>query len=193
MIHLVEPVTKYPLFAYTFNQKLRNDILEAYLRQDLCFFDRPENTAGALTSRLSSYPQLIFVLMGFNVRMISVTRTTVVVSSILSIVIAWKLGLVGVFAGIPPLILSGYVRVRAETKLERDIGRLFERSASIASESVTSLKTVSSLAIEEIVIRKHAKELNAAVSRSQHAMFHLMIWSAFTQSIEYYILAPEFW
>ncbi|KAK7211723.1 hypothetical protein V2G26_018901 [Clonostachys chloroleuca] len=166
---------------------------EAYLRQDLCFFDRPENTAGALTSRLSSYPQLIFVLMGFNVRMISVTRTTVVVSSILSIVIAWKLGLVGVFAGIPPLILSGYVRVRAETKLERDIGRLFERSASIASESVTSLKTVSSLAIEEIVIRKHAKELNAAVSRSQHAMFHLMIWSAFTQSIEYYILAPEFW
>jgi ATP-binding cassette, subfamily B (MDR/TAP), member 1 len=55
------------IMAQTMNKKFRETILDSMLRQDIQFFDRPENTTGALTSRLDSYPQAILELMSFNI------------------------------------------------------------------------------------------------------------------------------
>ena len=68
------------------------------LRQDLRFFDRPENTVGALISRLDSYPQAILELMGFNVALILLGVINVVASSVLALIVSWKLAVVAVFA-----------------------------------------------------------------------------------------------
>lgn len=131
--------------------------------------------------------------MGFNVAILLVALISVLVSSILSIAVAWKLGLVGVFAGLPPMLLAGYVRIRLETKMDADVDRRFSKSASIASETVTVIRTVSSLAIEEDVLRRYRFELDTAVKRSAPQLFSMMIWFSLTQSIEYFILALGFW
>lgn len=55
------------IMAQTMNKKFRESMLDSMLRQDIQFFDRPENTTGALTSRLDSYPQAILELMSFNI------------------------------------------------------------------------------------------------------------------------------
>lgn len=168
-------------------------MFSAFLRQDLRFFDRPENTVGALTSHIDSYAQAIFELMGFNISLIIFCVSNVVVCSILSIVVSWKLGLVGVFAGIPPLLGAGYVRIRIETKMDSDIHEKFSQSASVASETVTAIRTVSSLAIEEDVLRRYTHELDTAISQAKTPLFNMMIWFSFTQSVEYFILALGFW
>lgn len=163
------------------------------LRQDLAFFDRPENTVGALTSRIDSYAQSIFELMGFTIAIISMALVSVFVCSILSIAFSWKLGLVGVCAGIPPMLLAGYARIRLETKMDADIDSKFSKSASIASETVTAIRTVSSLAIEDDVLQRYTTELDTAISGSKASLFTIMIWFSLTQSIEYFILALGFW
>lgn len=163
------------------------------LRQDLRFFDRPENTVGSLTSRLDSNAQAVFELMGFSISIMLISIITVVAGSILSIVISWKLGLVGVFAGIPPMILAGYVRIRVETKMDTAIDARFSKSASIASETVTAIRTVSSLAIEEDVLRRYTEELDSARDGSRGPLFSMMIFFSITQSIEYFVLALGFW
>jgi len=172
---------------------MRRDILESFLRQDLRFFDRPENTVGALISRLDSYPQAILELMGFTVGIILMSVINVVASSILAIAVSWKLGLVGVFAGLPPMMLGGYARVRLESKMDEQMGQRLSASASVASETVMAIRTVSSLAIESTVLRKYVDELDLAISQMSGPMFHMMIWFSLTQSVEYFVLALGFW
>lgn len=175
------------------NIKLRKEIFDLTLRQDLRFFDRPENTVGALISRLDSYPQAVLELMGFNVALVLLSAINVLASSVLALVVSWKLGLVGVFAGIPPMLLAGYARIRLETKMDTDMGKRFSASSSVASETVTAIRTVSSLAIEDTVLTNYTNELDQAISQTAPSMFHMMIWFSMTQAVEYFILALGFW
>ncbi|GKT62543.1 LOW QUALITY PROTEIN: multidrug resistance protein 3 [Colletotrichum tofieldiae] len=177
----------------TIGQKLRKDLLNGIMKQDLRFFDRPENTVGSLTSRIESSTQAVTELMGFNVALVAMALINVISSSILAIAISWKLGLVGVFAGMPPMLLAGYARIRIETKMDADIDAKFSASASIASETMNSVRTVSSLAIERIMLQRYTTELDAAITGSTLPLCNMMIWFALTQSIEYFILALGFW
>ncbi|KAH8429403.1 ABC transporter ATP-binding protein [Aspergillus melleus] len=179
--------------AQTLSRKMRREILDSFLRQDLQFFDRPENTVGALISRLDSYPQAILELMGFMVAIILMSAINIIASSILAIAVSWKLGLVGVFAGLPPMLLGGYARVKLETKMDDEMGQRLSASASVASESIMAIRTVSSLAIENTVLRKYVDELDLAISQTSWPMFHMMIWFSLTQSVEYFVLALGFW
>lgn len=172
---------------------MRREILESFLRQDLRFFDRAENTVGALISRLDSYPQAILELMGFTVAIVLMSAINILASSILAIVVSWKLGLVGVFVGLPPMMLGAYVRVRLEIEMDDEMGKRLSTSASVASETVLAIRTVSSLAIESTVLKKYIKELDIAVSQTSRPMFHMMTWFSLTQSVEYFVLALGFW
>ncbi|KAM0280352.1 hypothetical protein ACHAQH_004065, partial [Verticillium albo-atrum] len=123
--------------------QLRKEILSSYLLQDLQFFDRPENTVGALNSRLDSHPQFILELMGISISFVLVSAISVVACSILSLIVAWNLALVVVLVGLLPLVLTGWVRVRLETNMGAKISTAFSTSASIASESIMAIRTVS--------------------------------------------------
>lgn len=177
----------------TLGQRVRRELLSGMLKQDLRFFDRPENTTGALTSRIDSHAQAIFELMGFNISLVLTNVVNVLSCSVLAIVVSWKLGLVGVFAGMPPMLLSGYARIRIETRMDADIDRKFSKSASIVSESLNAIRTVSSLAIENSVLQRYTKELDGAISSSTIPLCNMMVWFSLNQSIEYFILALGFW
>ncbi|KAE8309901.1 P-loop containing nucleoside triphosphate hydrolase protein [Aspergillus transmontanensis] len=179
--------------AHRLSRKMRREILESFLRQDLRFFDRPENTVGALISRLDSYPQAILELMGFTVAIVFMSVLNIVASSILAIVVSWKIGLVGVFAGLPPMMLGGYARVRIEAKMDDEMDKRLSASASVATETITAIRTISSLAIESTVLRKYVYELDLAIYQTSRPMFHMMTWFSLTQSGEYFVLALGFW
>lgn len=131
--------------------------------------------------------------MGFNIALILMAAITVGASSVLAIVVSWRLGLVGVFAGLPPILLAGYTRIRVEMKMDHDIDQRFSQSASVSSETITAIRTVSSLAIEEMVLGKYTEHLDTAVSGSKKPLLHMMIYFSLTQSVEYFILALGFW
>ncbi|KZL88052.1 abc transporter [Colletotrichum incanum] len=181
------------VIAQGLNHKLRKQCLNDFLRQDLQFFDRRENNTGALASRLESNPQAILELMGFNIGLILISTLNVLACSILAIVTTWKLGLVVVFAGLPPLVSAGYIKVRLDAKLDASTSKRYSSSAAIASESVTAIRTVSSLAIEETVLKKYTDELDHAVSASTAPLFIMTIAFGLTQCIEYFFMALGFW
>lgn len=190
----------YFILGYTTNvvaqflsHKFRKQSFNDMLRQDLQFFDRTENNVGALTSRVDSNPQSILELMGFNVGLILIAILNVAACSILGIAHSWKIGLVVVFGGLPPLLAAGWLKIRFDVKLDHNISKKNATSASIASEAVTAIRTVSSLAIEELVLKRYTDELDHAVAKSRGQMAQMMIWFALTQSIEYWFMALGFW
>jgi ABC-type multidrug transport system fused ATPase/permease subunit len=146
-----------------------------------------------LTSRVDSNPQSVFELMGFNVGLIFIAILNVLACSILGIAHSWKLGLVIVFGGLPPLLAAGWLKIRLDMKLDHSVSKKNSTSASIASEAITAIRTVSSLAIEERVLDRYTAELDHAVSGAVRPLAGVMVCFALTQSIEYWFMALGFW
>lgn len=131
--------------------------------------------------------------MGFNIALILVAVFNIAACSVLAIVFSWKLGLVVVFAGLPPMVGSGWFKIRLDVRLDHHISARQSKSAAIASEAVTAIRTVSSLAIEGSVLKSYTDELDHAVNESVKPMSIMMVCFAFTQCIEYWFMALGFW
>ncbi|PLB50050.1 multidrug resistance protein 1, 2, 3 [Aspergillus steynii IBT 23096] len=179
--------------AQQFGHKLRRQSLHDILRQDVQFFDREENSTGALVARVDSNPQAILELMGYNIGLVLIAALNLFACSILALVYSWKLGLVVVCAGLAPLVGSGYLKIRLDAKFDRDTSKRYLVSASIASEAVTSIRTISSLAIEHSVLERYTRELDAAMADLKRPLFTVMVSFAFTQSAEHWFMALGFW
>ena len=171
----------------------RSEMLTNILKQDIEFFDRPENTSGALTANITSLPSSLQDLISVNLLLIIIVVVNVVSSSTVAIVYGWKLGLVTVFGGFTPLLAAGYARVRIETDLEKKNTEWFSESASLASESVLAIKTVSSLTLEPLIMKKYSDLLGGIVKRSVRSLqWNLWLYSL-SQSLEFLVMALGFW
>lgn len=131
--------------------------------------------------------------MGFNVGLIIIAVLNVVACSVLAIAHSWKLGLVVVFGGLPPLLGAGWAKIRLDMRMDHNGSKRSATSASIASEAITAIRTVSSLAIEERVLARYTGELDCAVAGTIRPLAVIMICFAFTQAIEYWFMALGFW
>lgn len=171
----------------------RAEIFNNTLRQDMRFFDEPRNGTGALVSRLSTEPTSLQELVSINLSLILVTIVNVISCSILAIAYGWKLGLVLVFAVLPILVGSGYIRVRMEFKFDEDTAERFAASSGTASEAVLGIRTVSSLALERAVIERYAASLQGLAKEALGGIGYKMLFYTFSQSVSFVGMALGFW
>lgn len=172
--------------------RYRLEMFQRLLSLDMDFFDLPHNTSGALTSKLSAMPTQLEELMSLNVFLILIIVVNVTASSTLALAYGWKLALVVLFGGLCPLILAGYIRIRLETKLETANGELFAESAGLASEAVTSIRTIASLALEGEIIKEFSDMLGNIVTRSIRKLLRTMLLFAASQSLDFLVMALGF-
>lgn len=163
------------------------------LNLDLSFFDRPENSTGALTSKLSLVPDALAELVSQNVFLILVCFVNIAGSCILAIAYGWKLGLVVVFTGMPILLGSGMARTKLEQKFERDTTERFAESAALATEAVTSIRTLASLTQEEQVCSEYRATLDRIASQAKFTISLTSLGYALSQSLEFLLMALGFW
>ncbi|OQU93656.1 ABC transporter transmembrane domain-containing protein [Cladophialophora immunda] len=181
------------IIGQTVTHRYRSEMFERVLDQDIEFFDLPDNTSGALTSKLSTLPNQLQELVAFNILLIFIVVVNVVSSSILALAYGWKLGLVVVFGALPPLLLSGYLRIRLETKLESQVSDKFAESAGLANEAVSSIRTVASLTLEAHVLEEYSQMLSNIVLKSTRSLVWTMFWFSLSQSIVFLAMALGFW
>ncbi|EAT87066.2 hypothetical protein SNOG_06002 [Parastagonospora nodorum SN15] len=181
------------IVAQHVSRRYRHEIFELIAKQDMAFFDDEANASGALASNLSNYPNNMAELLGFNIMLIGINIVNILSSSILAIVVGWKLGLAVVFGAMIPIVFSGYLRIRLEFKLEEDTGKRFASSAALASEAVSAIRTVSSLALERHILDKYQGRLQGVARKSIKALVWTMFWYSLTQSISFLAMALGFW
>lgn len=173
--------------------RVRREMIERMVYFDQDFFDRPENSSGSVTSKLSSVPTSLQELMSQNLGLILNVVVNVVSSSALGIAFGWKLGLVIVFGGLPLLIAAGYIRIRLDQKLEASTGERFASSAGLATEAVTSIRTISSLTLEAPILREYNEALGNIVAKVIPGLVVTLIPYALSQSIDFLIMGLGFW
>ena len=124
--------------------RVRDRAFRTMLRQDVEFFDRDENTAGALTSFLSTETTHVAGLSGVTLGTILMVVTTLISALVLALAIGWKLALVCI-ATVPILLGCGFFRFWMLAHYQRRAKRAYNDSASYASEAVTAIRTGKSI------------------------------------------------
>src|SRR5437763_15841384 len=89
--------------------RARDRAFRAMLRQDISFFDKEENSTGALTSFLSTEATHLAGISGVTLGTLLSVTTTLCSAIIISLAIGWKLALV-TMRTIPVVLGCGYFR-----------------------------------------------------------------------------------
>ncbi|KAG9602360.1 multidrug resistance protein 3, partial [Aureobasidium melanogenum] len=175
------------------SRQYREDMFNNVIYQDMEYFDQPENGTGAIVSRLSQAPANLLEFIGLNSALLFIVLIMLISSAITAIIFGWKLALVAIFAIMVPVVGMGYCRLRMEIKLEEATERLFSDSAATASEAVSAIRTVASLALEKHVIDQYQSQLRNITKRSSKMVSTANFFFAVAQAVEFAAMALTLW
>ncbi|KAJ3071065.1 hypothetical protein HK102_006525, partial [Quaeritorhiza haematococci] len=141
-------------------ERMREWAFSRLIRLDMYFFDREENSPGALTARLASDADAIKRLGG----PLAGQLVTVVVNSVLGLGIAfyagWQLTLV--MLGTAPLLFGAtYLERKALEGYIEQTKKAYEGSGQLAAMVLANVKTVVMLAKERKFLEEYSKSLVA--------------------------------
>lgn len=172
--------------------RVRDTIFRAFLRQDISFFDTDSNTAGALTSFLSTKSTDLAGLSGVTLGTLLTIATTLIAGLIIGIAIGWKLALVCA-STIPLLLACGFFRFWVLSHFERRSKNAYSSSASYASEAISAIRTIASLTREKDVLCQYRQSLVAQQRASLHSILKSSLLFAMSESLTFLILGLCFW
>lgn len=151
------------------------------LRQDQSFFDQEKNSVGSLVASLSldtNQMQSLLTVLGS----LLVALFACIYCSILALVIAWKLALVGLCGSVPVVVLAGYLRVTSGAAKSKSLSEPLLSSAHYASEVIGAVRTVASLTMEREVCLQLDKKIGESVPLFYRGILKTMPLFAFSES-----------
>ncbi|KAF4983113.1 hypothetical protein FZEAL_1407 [Fusarium zealandicum] len=172
--------------------RVRDRAFRTILRQDVSFFDRDENTAGALTSFLSTETTHVAGLSGVTLGTLLMVSTTLISAMVMSLAVGWKLSLVCI-STIPVLLGCGFFRFWMLAHFQRRSKAAYDSSATFASEAISSMRTVAALTREEDVLQQYKNSLAAQQRSSLISVLKSSLLYAASQSLLFACFALGFW
>ncbi|ODA79660.1 hypothetical protein RJ55_05254 [Drechmeria coniospora] len=172
--------------------RVRDRAFRAMLRQDVSFFDKDENTAGALTSFLSTETTHVAGLSGVTLGTLLMMATTLIVACTVSLAIGWKLSLVCI-STIPILLGCGFFRFWMLAHFQRRSKKAYASSATFASEAISAIRTVAALTREQDVLNMYKDALAVQQRNSLISVLKSSALYAASQSLLFLVFALGFW
>ncbi|KAI1457756.1 P-loop containing nucleoside triphosphate hydrolase protein [Annulohypoxylon moriforme] len=172
--------------------RVRDRAFRTMLRQDVAFFDKDENTVGALTSFLSTETSHVAGLSGVTLGTLLMVTTTLITAMVVALAFGWKLALVCI-STIPVLLACGFFRFWMLAHFQRRSKQAYEQSASYASEAISAIRTVASLTREGDVLNQYKYSLAVQRKTSLVSILKSSILYAAAQSFIFLAFALGFW
>jgi ATP-binding cassette, subfamily B (MDR/TAP), member 1 len=172
--------------------RARDRAFRNMLRQDISFFDKEENSTGALTAFLSTETTHLAAISGATLGTILTCVTTLVGACAVALAIGWKLALVCI-STLPVLLGCGFFRFWILAKFQSRSKKAYESSASYACENTNAIRTVASLTREYDVYDHYHAQLVAQSRRSLISVLKSSSLYASSQSFVLLCTALGFW
>ena len=172
--------------------KARSKAFRVMLRQDINFFDREENSTGALTSFLSTETKYLSGISGQTLGTILMTCTTLMAAIVISLAFGWKLALVCISV-VPVLLACGFYRFYMLAEFQSRSKAAYEGSASYACEATSAIRTVASLTRETDVWSVYHAQLDLQGRASLLSVTKSSILYASSQALVFFCVALGFW
>ena len=173
-------------------RKARSQAFRTMLRQDINFFDREENSTGALTSFLSTETKHLSGISGQTLGTILMTSTTLIAAIVISLSFGWKLALVCISV-VPVLLGCGFYRFYMLAAFQSRSKAAYEGSASYACEATSAIRTVASLTRENDVWSVYHGQLDLQGRASLISVIKSSSLYAASQALVFFCVALGFW
>ncbi|KAG9158066.1 hypothetical protein Leryth_000230 [Lithospermum erythrorhizon] len=145
---------------------LRETLYTAAVKNELAWFEKPENSVGALTSRLIFETSTIKIIISDKMSVIVQCISSILIATTVSMNVCWRMGLVA-WAVMPFHFIGGIVQARSAMGFSSDKAASHSQLVALASESVSSIKIVASFCQEEHILEKARLTLKEPMRRSR--------------------------
>ncbi|ODV91346.1 hypothetical protein CANCADRAFT_32011 [Tortispora caseinolytica NRRL Y-17796] len=173
-------------------RRIRVNCFKAIMRQDISFFDKDENSTGALTSSLSKDGEHAEGLSGSTLAHLFTSMVTLVAGCILGLALSWKLALVCI-ACVPVLLGAGFCRIWVLKKMQEFSEKVYTDSSQKACEATDLIRTVVSLTREEQVVQEYELRLQRQTRHDMWPNMRSSLLFAMSHSMSIFIVALGFW
>jgi ATP-binding cassette, subfamily B (MDR/TAP), member 1 len=163
------------------------------LRFPISYFDHKENATGALMARLASDFKLLGELIGLSGAFPLIAVFTLIGSIIIAFIFGWKLTLVIFCSAMPVILVASYVRVRYEIQFVEWNTKVFSESSRFATEAVGAFRTVTSLTMEDHILKKYADLLDQQIKSATRQAIHACLVYALCDTVDLCAMALTFW
>jgi ABC-type multidrug transport system fused ATPase/permease subunit len=144
--------------------RLRSLLFSRIMRQDLPFFDHPDNGVGRLTTKLATDAITVEQSAGIRFGITAEIFSALFTGLFISLWACWQLALI-LLATFPLLLLSSAARTSMRNGFAREIKKAFETSGQLASEAVLAIRTVAALGREPTFLRLYSERVEQATER----------------------------
>ncbi|OIT02079.1 PREDICTED: ABC transporter B family member 19-like [Nicotiana attenuata] len=132
---------------------LRRALYTATLRNELAWFEKPENSIGSVTSRIVSDTSTVKIIISDRMSVIVQCISSIVIATTVSMIVNWRMSLVA-WAVMPCHFIGGLIQAKSAKGFSGDGTLAHSELVALASESATNIKTLASFCHEEQILEK---------------------------------------
>ncbi|CAA7032090.1 unnamed protein product [Microthlaspi erraticum] len=182
-------------FAYMgeyLTKRIRERMLSKVLTFEVGWFDRDENSSGAICSRLAKDANVVRSLVGDRMALLVQTISAVTIACTMGLVIAWRLALV-MIAVQPVIIVCFYTRRVLLKSMSKKAIKAQDESSKLAAEAVSNVRTITAFSSQERIMKMLDKAQETPRRESIRQSWFAGIGLAMSQSLTTCTWALDFW
>ncbi|KAE8791088.1 ABC transporter B family member 4-like [Hordeum vulgare] len=142
-------------------ERIRALSFQSIVHQEVAWFDDPRNFSGALGARLSIDSSNVRRLVGDNLSLMVQIISTLVTGAVIALVADWKLALIIICVS-PLTGIQGYANVKFLNGFSQDAKIMHEDASQVATDAVSSIRTVASFCSEKRITRIYEQKCEAS-------------------------------
>ncbi|CAF1014116.1 unnamed protein product [Rotaria sordida] len=172
-------------------KRLRSKTFHTLLRQEIAYFDNPNNNTGAICTRLATEASAVQGATGIRIGLMLQNLSSLGAGIIIAFVFSWQLTLL-ILAFVPFMVIGGFLQSRLMTGFASKDKQSSEDAGKVAVESIQNIRTVVQLTKEDYFYEQYCSFLEIPY-RSSIKRAHLFgLFFALTNSVMYFSLAALF-
>ncbi|KAJ0471479.1 putative ABC-type xenobiotic transporter [Helianthus annuus] len=133
-------------------KRIRSLCFEKVLNMEVGWFDKPENSSGAIGARLSADAANVRGLVGDALAQIVQDSASAAAGLVIAFAACWQLALI-ILVLVPLMSANAFVQMKFMKGFSADSKVMYEEASQVANDAVGSIRTVASFCAEEKVMQ----------------------------------------
>lgn len=132
-------------------RRIRSLCFEKVINMEVGWFDKPENSSGAIGARLSADAASVRGLVGDALAQLVQDSSSAAAGLAIAFAACWQLALI-ILALVPLIGVNGFVQMKFLKGFSADSKIMYEEASQVANDAVGSIRTIASFCAEEKVM-----------------------------------------
>ncbi|KAJ4733898.1 ABC transporter B family member 11 [Rhynchospora pubera] len=145
-------------------ERIRSLSFRSVVRQEVSWFDDSRNSSGKIGARLSVDALNVRRLVGDTLALMVQCLATLICGFLVAMIANWELALI-ITVVIPLVGLQGYAQVKFLKGFSADAKVMYEEASQVASDAVSSIRTVASFCAEKRIMETYDRKCEASMNQ----------------------------